>query len=166
MPRKSKSKTPNSRYRDDRELIRPPSSHAGWMSCIIHLHRELARLGLRESDLAPYQTAVFREGQLGLNEQALTSLFDCYHTERLFERRAGGAGRPAKPRIELGMFFTSKGNFAVDWRPAGHLGRIAIGSAGIASTATLTGPVTSSSSLGPWGTSYRLSHWPMRPKPK
>ncbi len=120
MPRKRKSLAPSSSPRGARELIRPPSSYADWMQCIIHLHCELARLGLRENDLAPYQTKVFSELEDGLNEQALASLFDWwnYDAKRLFERGPND-GRPAKPKIELRMFITSKGNFVVEWRPVG-----------------------------------------------
>jgi hypothetical protein len=123
MPRKGKITAPNAIPRDSRELIRPPASHADWMSCIIHLHGELSRLGLCERDLARYQTEAFQELEGGLDEQAMASMFDWwnYDTERLLERRPGAAGRPAKPRIELSMFITSKGNFAVEWWPVGTI---------------------------------------------
>lgn len=100
MPRKSKITAPKASPCNSRELIRPPASHADWMSCIIHLHCELARLSLRESDLARYQTEVFRELEDGLDEQAISSMFDWwnYDTERLFERRPGAAGRRAASR--------------------------------------------------------------------
>lgn len=103
-------------------LIRPARHYADWMDCLIHLHCEIARLGLKTSDLARYQSEVFQELEARPDESAISELFMWwrYDMEGLV-RRARGHGPPAKPRINLTMFFTQKRNFAVEWRPTGTL---------------------------------------------
>jgi hypothetical protein len=72
--------------------------------------------------LLPYQWSIFRDLEDGLDEHALSKLYDWweYDLETLFERgRQWRRDLPAKPRIRLYMEVSRKGNFKVEWWPVG-----------------------------------------------
>lgn len=102
--------------------IRPPSRYAGWLGGLIHLHQELARLGLEVRDLKPYQEHILYELDNGVDESAFADLHAwwAYDTQKLL-KRGKGRSRPAKPRIDLTIAFTSKGNLSVTWQPTGFV---------------------------------------------
>lgn len=118
MPRGRRSSSP------------PPSSmldgfyqHYGLEDCIAFVARSLQRAGLREDDLAPYQISILRDLPEPLNERRLAAMFSYwdYDIPRLLERGRGWQRDiPAKPKIEVFLEITSKGNFKAEWWPAGY----------------------------------------------
>jgi len=108
----------------------PPASmldgfyqHYSLEDCIAFVARSLQRAGLRENDLAPYQISMLRDLSEPLNERRLATMLSYwnYDIHRLLERGRGWQRDiPAKPRIEVFLEITSKGNFKAEWWPAGY----------------------------------------------
>lgn len=106
--------------------IKPPPQYLGRVGCLTHLCAELARMDARGMgrELPPYQQSILRSLERGLDEEALAAMHDYwnYNHELIRERRGilrAYRPTPAKPRIDVSVFLSSKGNLIVEWRPAG-----------------------------------------------
>ncbi|MEV5020724.1 hypothetical protein MRBLMA1_000522 [Sphingobium sp. LMA1-1-1.1] len=100
------------------------SRHRSRIGHLKLIWREMGRLGLERHDLAPYQSEMLRDLADGLDEETLAEMHNYweYNTEQLFRRkrdRWGPDGIPAKPRIDVVLEMTSKGNFKAEWFPRG-----------------------------------------------
>jgi hypothetical protein len=106
---------PDFRWQAAGSRIVPAETHIDRMRCLIHLHRELARLGGLK--LSKYQEQLATDIADGLDEEALAAMHDWWNYDRnaLF---VAGQERPNRPRLDLVLELTSKGNLAVTWRPS------------------------------------------------
>jgi hypothetical protein len=112
--------------------IRPPHDYMSWLECVVHLHTELERL-VRPSphnrSIKPYLAEILSDIQRAANDDAGVMLFDYWRYDQAkIAKRArriatwyGGA--PSRPRIDVSMVITSRGNFAVTWDPRGLGGK-------------------------------------------
>lgn len=85
--------------------------------------RALERAGLNEDDLLPYQREALRDLIDPFDEDILGAIHDpwTHDYNRLMERgRPYPKDVPAKPRIDLIVEITSKGNFKAEWVPTGY----------------------------------------------
>lgn len=96
-----------------------------WFSrdrCLKLVARELGRLGIDEEELPPYQRELYRDLWSPLDEWALAEMLHywTYDVESLLRRGQGYSRHvPAKPRIDVVVELTSKGNLKAEWFPTG-----------------------------------------------
>lgn len=105
--------------------------YTSYMDSLALIWRNVGAAGaLNQEDLLlPYQSRLFGDLVDGVDEAALSDLYNWwdYDVGGLFERsKRWSPDLPAKPRIDLELNLTSKGNFRCEWRPtglnfAGHL---------------------------------------------
>jgi hypothetical protein len=102
--------------------IEPAPRLGTWPDALAHLQRELARLGLTERSLKGYQSTILSELEAGAPEENFAQLHEWWHynIKRLIER-GQGRGAPAKPRIDVSVLITTKGNLTVSWWPTGAI---------------------------------------------
>jgi hypothetical protein len=96
--------------------------YGSWPDSLIHLHKELARLGLTERALNGYQSTILLGLKRGIDEDAIGQMHEWwrYDLDRLEVRKRQG-GQPAKLRIDVTVGFTSKRNFTLTWKPTGSI---------------------------------------------
>ena len=100
-----------------------------WFDCLKHLHLELSRVrmgaGYPENNMAPHQRKLLRDLKGGLDEEAISFMFDYwnYNKDSIAKRSKLLWGRhrltPAKPRIDLSVYMSGKGNLIAEWNPTG-----------------------------------------------
>ncbi|THF93671.1 MAG: hypothetical protein E8G75_01150 [Sulfitobacter sp. SK025] len=86
--------------------------------------RALERAGIDHYDLPPYQRDALSDLIDGLDEEAIAAINDSWtHDEERLLKRGRGYHKeiPAKPRIDVSVEMTSKGNFKAEWFPTGYL---------------------------------------------
>lgn len=94
--------------------------HFNLADCLMFVARELGRLGIDKYDLPPYQRELLNDLSEGLDEEALAKMQDYWGYDlRALVARGKDRHRPAKPRIDVEIEITSKGNFKVEWFPRG-----------------------------------------------
>jgi hypothetical protein len=99
------------------------SRYSHYQDCLAVIWQNVGSSGLeRDELLLPYQQRIFGDLEDGIDEGALERLYDWwdYDLKRLYERAPRyRPNEPAKPRINLWMERTSKGNFKCEWWPVG-----------------------------------------------
>lgn len=96
------------------------SRYASLEDCLKFIAVALDRVGLTEDDLTPYQQSLFRDLDDPLDEEALAAMLAWWRLDLnlLFERgKKQGYPSPAKPRIDVRIEITSKGNLKSEWFP-------------------------------------------------
>jgi hypothetical protein len=96
--------------------------HMDLERCLRFITRQMGKVGLETGALPAYQQSIYRDLRSPLDEETLASLHEywTYDTERLIKRGRGWRqGVPAKPRIDVCVELTSKGNFKAEWFPSG-----------------------------------------------
>lgn len=99
------------------------SSYFGLERCLMFAERAMVRAGIEQEDLFSYQREALRDLIDPLDEDVLGAIHDpwTHNYERLMERgRRYPPEAPAKPRIDIIVEMTSKGNFKAEWVPTGH----------------------------------------------
>jgi hypothetical protein len=108
--------------------IRPAPRSYGigreWFDCLKHLHQELSRLKLNpERDISRVRYSFLGDLEGGFDEEALAAMHDWWNYN--YDVIAARGNYPARPRIDLTVFLTSKHNLIVEWCPSGmESGRI------------------------------------------
>jgi len=95
------------------------SAWGGLSQTLSFIDRELGRLGLDPHELRREQSlSDLREP---LDEDALAEMLDWWRfdLDKLIARRRNGYQGPAKPRVDLTVEVTTKGNLKVEWFPRG-----------------------------------------------
>jgi hypothetical protein len=91
--------------------------------CLCFFSVALAKAGLKENALHDYQQRLFSDLHEPLDEETLAGMLSYweYDLSRLVDRgrRHAPQGAPAKPRIDVLVEITSKGNFKAEWFPHG-----------------------------------------------
>jgi len=97
------------------------TEYAGRQKCLKIITRSLARAGLNSDALRPYQRDIRRDLEDGLDEEALADMlaYWTYDNKKLFEEGGASYGRPMRPRIEIIIEMTSRGNLKAEWYPKG-----------------------------------------------
>lgn len=90
--------------------------------CLEFIWRAMARLDLEEDDLLPYQSEILRDLADPFDEEALAAMLRYweYDIRKLVERGRGSGAGAARPRVDLEVELTSKGNLKVEWFPQGY----------------------------------------------
>jgi hypothetical protein len=99
------------------KFVQPVRKYTNWLGCLLHIHRELGRLGRTEDSLNYYQKQMLSNLRNPWDEQAISHLHKWwqYDTEALIKR--GCHQEPALPRIEIKFWINSRDNFILEWQP-------------------------------------------------
>lgn len=90
--------------------------------CLELIASEMGRLGIESHDLLPYQRTLYEDLWQPLDEEALAQMLSYwdYNLDLLYQRTRGHApNEPARPRIDVYVEVTSKGNLKAEWFPRG-----------------------------------------------
>jgi hypothetical protein len=90
--------------------------------CIEFAWFQIGRIAAEERDLPPFQRRLLEDLSGPLDEVVLAEMHDYWRYDQaaLFSRnQRQGVPRPARPRIDVFLEITSKGNFKAEWYPRG-----------------------------------------------
>lgn len=90
--------------------------------CLELIASEMGRLSIESHNLLPYQRELYEDLWQPLDEEALAQMLSYwdYNLDLLYQRKRGYApNEPAKPRIDVYVEITSKGNLKAEWFPRG-----------------------------------------------
>jgi hypothetical protein len=100
------------------------SRYASLEDCLKFIAVSLDRAGMTESHLPPYQQSLLRDLDEPLDEEALASMVAWWRWDlnRLRDRDKRYSSQFPKPRIDVLIEMTSKGNLKAEWFPRDHRG--------------------------------------------
>ena len=89
--------------------------------CLALVWQAIGSSGSDEYDaLLPYQRRMLSDLDEGIDEQAISHLHEWWRYDISgLMKRSRYEGEPAKPRVDLDIELTSKGNLKCEWRPTG-----------------------------------------------
>lgn len=95
--------------------------YLGLDRCLQLIWWELGRLGVDVDDLPPYQREILEDLSSPIDEEAMADMLAYweYDLPYLAERGRSWKKIPAKPRIDVEVEITSKGNLKAEWFPRG-----------------------------------------------
>lgn len=97
------------------------SRYSGFRDCLEMLWQQAGAAGVYvEELLLPYQSSLYRDLRDGVDESALAHVYDWwnYDLSAIMARRRWENDQP-RPRIELELELSTRGNLKCEWRPLG-----------------------------------------------
>ncbi|MFT3673497.1 hypothetical protein [Aestuariivirga sp.] len=82
-----------------------------------YLREQLAKVGLRESDLPPYQQSILGGISQSVGLMATNGLISVFDFRRLNFEALLRSHQPYRPHISTYVEITAKGNLALTWQP-------------------------------------------------